>query len=101
MKLLQQVRVIEPNEGIDRLADVLIIEGKIAAIAENLTDCPQDAEILRGYDLILGTGLVDFYSHSKDPGNEAKETLLTLADAAAAGGFTQVAILPDTIASNQ
>ena len=97
MELLQQVRVIDPNEGIDRLADVLIIDGKIAAIAENLTDYPQDAEILRGDNLILGTGLVDLYSHSGEPGNEARETLLTLAEAAAAGGFTQVAILPDTI----
>jgi dihydroorotase len=80
----------------DRLGDVLIIEGKIKAIGDRLTDYPVDTEIISGNDLILGTGLVDLYSHSSDPGNESRESLLNLAQAAAAGGFTQVGILPDT-----
>jgi dihydroorotase len=96
MELLQQVRVIDPSQGIDRLGDVLIIEGKIQAIGDRLTDYPVDTEIISGNDLILGTGLVDLYSHSSDPGNESRESLLNLAQAAAAGGFTQVGILPDT-----
>jgi dihydroorotase len=96
MELLQQVRVIDPSQGIDRLADVLIIERQIKAIAEHLTDYPLDTEIISGNDLILGTGLVDLYSHSSEPGYESRESLLNLAQAAAAGGFTQVEILPDT-----
>ncbi len=99
MELLQQVRVIDPSQGIDRLADVLIIEGKIKAIADHLTDYSLDTEIILGNDLILGTGLVDLYSHSSEPGYESRESLLNLAQAAAAGGFTQVGILPDTTPS--
>ncbi|WP_019504956.1 dihydroorotase [Pleurocapsa sp. PCC 7319] len=97
MELLQQVRVIDPNQKLDRLADILIVEGKINAIAEQITDYPSPTQIFPGNNLILGTGLVDLYSHSGEPGNETRETLLDLAHGAAAGGFTQVGILPDTV----
>lgn len=97
MELLQQVRIIDPSQGIDRIADVLIIEGKIKAIAERIVDYPASATILKGENLILGTGLVDLYSHSSEPGNEGRESLKDLVNAAAAGGFTQVGILSDTI----
>ena len=97
MELLQQVRVIDPWQQVDRLADVLIAEGKILAIADRLSDYPQETSIVAGSGLIFGTGLVDLYSHSGEPGNEARETLLDLASAATAGGFTRVGILPDTV----
>ncbi|MDJ0594010.1 MAG: dihydroorotase [Pleurocapsa sp. MO_226.B13] len=97
MELLQQVRVIDPSQGIDRQSDVLIFEGKIQAIADCLSEYPAQTQIISGRNLILGTGLVDLYSHSSEPGNEARESLLNLAQAAAAGGFTQVGILPDTV----
>lgn len=97
MELLQQVRVIDPTQEIDRLSDVLIKNGKIKQISDRLTDYPAQAQILSGRNLVLGTGLVDLYSHSGEPGNEARETLLALAQSAAAGGFTQVGILPDTL----
>ncbi|MBE9044202.1 dihydroorotase [Pleurocapsales cyanobacterium LEGE 10410] len=99
MELLRQVRVIDPVQKIDRLADVSIAEGKIQAIADQITDYPAQTQIISGAGLVLGTGLVDLYSHSGEPGNEARETLLDLAQAAAAGGFTQVGILPDTVPS--
>ena len=97
MELLQQVRIIDPVQELDQLADVLIIEGRIEAIAEQITDYPSQAEIFQPSGLILGTGLVDLYSHSGEPGHETRETLLQLSQAAAAGGFTQVGILPDTV----
>lgn len=96
MELLQQVRVIDPWQQVDRLADVLIKSGKIVAIASRISDYPQETSIVAGEGLILGTGLTDLYSHSGEPGNEARETLLDLARAANAGGFTGVGILPDT-----
>ena len=96
MELLQQVRVIDPWQQVDRLADVLIKSGKIVAIADRLSDYPQETSIVAGSGLVLGTGLTDLYSHSGEPGNEARETLLDLALSATAGGFTQVGILPDT-----
>ena len=97
MELLQQVRVIDPSNRVDRLADVLIKEGKIAAIADSINNYPQGTTITDAQHLILGTGLVDLYSHNGEPGNKARETLSTLAASAAAGGFTQIAVLPDTI----
>lgn len=97
MELLQQVRVIDPTQGIDRLSDILIEDCKIRQFADRINDYPTDTQILSGHDLILGTGLVDLYSHSGEPGNEVRENLLNLAQAGAAGGFTQVGILPDTL----
>ena len=97
MELLQQVRIIDPSELRDYVADLLIIDGKIAAIAPQITDYPSDTEVRDAHNLILGTGLVDLYSHSGEPGYEIRETLADLAHSAAAGGFTQLAILPDTM----
>jgi dihydroorotase len=96
MELLQQVRIIDPFQQVDRLADVLIIDGKIKLIADQITDYPAEAVVIKPSGLVLGTGLVDLYSHSSEPGNETRETLLQLAQAGAAGGFTQIGILPDT-----
>ena len=96
-QLLRQVRMLDPAAQSDRIADVLIINQKIASIDSNLTDFPPNTQIIDGQKLVLGTGLVDLYSHSGEPGNETRETLQTLAASAAAGGFTQIAVLPDTM----
>ncbi|WP_026730961.1 dihydroorotase [Fischerella sp. PCC 9605] len=95
-ELLQQVRVIDPVSGTDQIADVLIGEGYIRSIASSISDVPQDTHIRDGHGLVLGTGLVDLYSHSSEPGFEERETLSSLLQAAAAGGFTRISILPDT-----
>lgn len=97
LKLLRQIRTLDPVTNSDRRQDVLLVDGRIAAIDVCLANYPQDTEIVDARDLVLGTGLVDLYSHSAEPGNEARETLRDLAEASAAGGFTQIAILPDTI----
>ena len=97
MELLQQVRIIDPASEVDRLADVLIADGKIVQISDRLTEYPAETSVIEPSGLILGTGLVDLYSHSGEPGNEARETLFDLSQAAANGGFTQVGILPDTV----
>ncbi|MEL7409227.1 MAG: dihydroorotase, partial [Cyanobacteria bacterium J06558_2] len=81
MELLQQVRVIDPGQQLDQVVDVLIEDGTIKAIAEQIGDYPPQAEIFSQSGLILGTGLVDLYSHSGEPGNESRETLKQLAQA--------------------
>ena len=96
-RLLRQVRIIDPTTQSDRIADVLIINQKIASIESNITDFTQNTQIIDDRKLVLGPGLVDLYSHSGEPGNESRETLQTLAASAAAGGFTQIAVLPDTV----
>lgn len=97
MELLRQVRIIDPSRQIDRVTDVAIAEGKIEAIADSITAYPPQTLVIEGSGLVLGTGLTDLYSYSSEPGNEARETLANLAMAGAAGGFTQVGILPNTV----
>ncbi|WP_414544407.1 dihydroorotase [Nostoc sp. CCY0012] len=96
IELLQKIRVIDPTSGTDKIADVLIADGKIQAIAPQISDISSQTQIKDCQGLVLGTGLVDLYSHSGEPGFEERETLLSLLQAAAAGGFTRVSILPDT-----
>ncbi|QIR37521.1 dihydroorotase [Tolypothrix sp. PCC 7910] len=95
-ELLQQVRVIDPVSGTDQLADVLIADGYIQAIAAHITDVSSDTQIKDCRGLVLGTGLVDLYSHSGEPGFEERETISSLLQAAASGGFTRISILPNT-----
>lgn len=95
-ELLQQVRVVDPSTQTDRVADVLIRDGIIAAVETKILDLPAQTKILKGADWVVGPGLVDLYSHSGEPGFEARETLDSLVKAAVAGGFTRLTILPDT-----
>jgi dihydroorotase len=95
-ELLQQVRLIDPNTSTDRRVDVLVVDGKIAAIEEKLVDIPADVQVQHCAGLVLGPGLMDLYSHSGEPGFEARETLDSLRQAALAGGFTRLTLLPDT-----
>ncbi|MEA5617227.1 dihydroorotase [Cronbergia sp. UHCC 0137] len=95
-ELLQKVRVVDPVSGTDQVADVLIVDGYIQAIAPNLADFSPDTVIRDCRGLVLGNGLVDLYSHSGEPGFEERETLDSFLQAAAAGGFTRVSVLPDT-----
>ena len=95
-ELLQQVRLIDPVFGTDQIADVLITDSNIRSVASSIYDVPNDTEIRDCRRLVLGPGLVDLYSHSGEPGFEDRETLLSLLQAAAAGGFTRISILPNT-----
>lgn len=95
-ELLQQVRIVDPVSGTDRLADVLITDGAIEAVETTISEIPTHTVVRDCQGLILGPGLVDLYSHSGEPGFEERETWSSLLAAAAAGGFTRLAILPDT-----
>ncbi len=96
-QLLQQVRVLDPLSGTDEIADVLIADGVIKAIEPKISDLPNNTLLRDCQGMVLGPGLVDLYSHSGEPGFEERETLESLMQAAAAGGFTRLAILPDTM----
>ena len=95
-ELLQQVRVLDPVSHSDRVADVLIDAGHVTAIADSIPDYPADTSVRDGRGLILAPGLVDCYSRAGEPGFEERETLASFAQAAIAGGFTRVAVLPNT-----
>lgn len=95
-ELFRQVRVLDPVTQSDRVADVWIEDGTIKAIADSISDLPEGTQIHEANGWVLGPGLVDLYSHSGEPGFEDRETIASLKQAAAAGGFTRLTILPDT-----
>lgn len=95
MKLLiKGGRVINPETEWDQVADVLIEDGKIKAIAADLT--AEDAEVYPAEGKIVTPGLVDLHVHFREPGQEAKEDFESGSKAAAAGGFTTVCTMPNT-----
>ncbi|MBV9961979.1 MAG: dihydroorotase [Parafilimonas sp.] len=93
--LLQQVKIADPHSRYNgNIKDILIVDGVIKAIGDNISD--ESAQIFKQENAIVSPGWVDIFSHACDPGYEFRETLETCADAAAAGGFTQIFTLPDT-----
>ncbi len=83
--------------GTDRtVADVMIDDGRIVAIASQIPDPPTDIQLIDGSGQYLGPGLIDLYSQSGEPGHETRETRDSLRQAATAGGFTRVGLLPTT-----
>lgn len=95
MKLLiRGGRVIDPVGGMDAQMDILIENGKVSHMAANL-DAPQ-VQVLDAAGLVVSAGLVDMHVHLRDPGLTHKETIPTGRAAAAAGGFTAVACMPNT-----
>ena len=94
--IIKQVRLIDPSTNKDQVVDIWLNEGIIKDIAPQLKSY-DDVKIINGEGLILGTGLVDLYSNSGETGKEERETLDSLANAAIAGGYTRVSILPNTL----
>ena len=93
--LLKGAHVVDPQVGLDGFRDVLIEDGKIAAVSEAL-ETPAGAEVVDAHDKYLVPGLVDMHVHFRDPGFEYKETIETGSAAAVHGGFTDVATMPNT-----
>lgn len=95
--LLTGGRVIDPSQGIDRVADVLLRERKVAAIGEAAsTQSDSRIERLDVSGLVVCPGLIDLHVHLREPGQSAKETMATGTAAAARGGFTSVVCMPNT-----
>lgn len=88
-------RVIDPSQGIDRVADVLIRDGKIESIAR-AGSAPEGYQKIDAGGRVVAPGFVDLHTHLREPGLEYKETLATGTAAAARGGFTTVCAMPNT-----
>ncbi|SDR65726.1 dihydroorotase [Opitutus sp. GAS368] len=87
-------RVIDPATKRDKVGDVFIADGKIAA---SLTAAQKkSAKVIDAKGLVVCPGLVDIHVHFREPGQTHKETILTGSQAAAAGGFTTVVCMPNT-----
>lgn len=81
-------------EGVSRKADVLVADGKIAAIGESLT-ADEQTEVFDAEGCIITYGLADVHVHLREPGYSAKETITTGTRAAAHGGVTTVCSMPN------
>ena len=93
--LLKNGRVVDPASGKDGVFDVLIEDGTIARVGQDLPrDGAEVMEIAPGW--IVAPGLIDIHVHLREPGQEHKETVATGAASAVAGGFTAVACMPNT-----
>jgi dihydroorotase len=93
--LLRGGRVVDPEQTLDRILDLLLVDGRVAGVGEGL-QAPEGAEILECGGLVVVPGLIDVHVHLREPGGERKETIASGARAAAAGGFTAVCAMPNT-----
>ncbi|MBM3776423.1 MAG: dihydroorotase [Acidobacteria bacterium] len=92
--LIKNGRVIDPSAGFDRIADVLIEDGLVAAVESNLAAA--GGEVRDASGCIVAPGFIDMHVHLRDPGMEHAETIESGARAAAAGGFTSICAMPNT-----
>jgi len=93
-QLLKGGHVIDPANALDEIADVLIENGKIKAVGADLP--AKGAEIIDVTGKLVTPGLIDMHVHFREPGQEAKEDFASGSMAAAAGGYTTVATMPNT-----
>ncbi|HEY8460254.1 MAG TPA: dihydroorotase [Blastocatellia bacterium] len=92
--LIKNGVVIDPWRSLEARRDLLIRDGRVAEIGENI-----DADGLETFDasgLIVAPGFIDLHVHLREPGFEYKETIASGARAAVAGGFTSVCCMPNT-----
>lgn len=95
MTLICNGRVIDPASGLDQVTDVLLREGRIAKLGENLERDGCD-RVIDAAGWVVAPGLVDGHVHFRDPGFPCKEDITTGAASAAAGGFTTVVCMANT-----
>lgn len=97
--LIKGGRVIDPKTNTDRVLDIYIEGGVIEEVGENLSRDFEDLSELTEIDAsgkIVAPGLVDMHCHLRDPGQEYKEDIESGTQAAAMGGFTSIACMPNT-----
>jgi len=93
-------RVIDPASGVDEELDVLLREGRVAALAPYGKVRSRASRIFKAKGCIVAPGFVDLHVHLREPGQAYKETIATGTAAAAAGGFTSVCAMPNTAPVN-
>jgi len=96
--LIEGGRVIDPANRVDAVLDVLIEDGRIAAVGppRSARDAAPPDRVLDARGKVVCPGFVDLHVHLREPGREDKETIATGTRAAARGGFTSVCCMPNT-----
>jgi dihydroorotase len=92
--LLKGGRVVDPAGKLDAVKDVLVKDGRIARVGDGIP--PDNAKVLDLTGKVVAPGFIDMHVHLREPGREDEETMETGSAAAAAGGFTSIAVMPNT-----
>src|SRR5919197_802034 len=92
--LLRGGRLVDPASGHDGGADLLVSEGRVAAVGSEARSV--GATVLDCDGLVIAPGLVDLHTHLRQPGREDKETVETGSRAAAVGGYTAITAMANT-----
>jgi dihydroorotase len=99
--VIRNARVIDPASSLDGPRDLLVRGGRIAAIENpGALAGVEAAETIDAAGLVVAPGLIDIHVHLREPGQTWKETIATGTRAAAAGGFTTVVAMPNTVPVN-
>jgi dihydroorotase len=99
--VIKNGHLIDPGTGNDAPKDILLKDGKVAEVAAlGKLRLAAGAQLLDATGLVVAPGLIDIHVHLREPGQGYKETIATGTAAAAAGGFTAVAAMPNTTPVN-
>ncbi len=99
--LIRGGHLIDPAAGVDGLKDIVLKDGRVVEVAApGKAKQAEGAEVIDATGLTVAPGLVDIHVHLREPGQGHKETIATGTAAAAAGGFTAVAAMPNTTPTN-
>ena len=98
--LIKNGRVIDPANKVDRKCDVLIVDGRIAEVGEEIENSKLKTKsyrtVIDATGKIVAPGLIDIHVHFREPGDEEEETIASGSAAAVAAGFTSVVCMPNT-----
>lgn len=92
--LIQGGTIIDPSQGVEDVADLLVEDGRVSEIGKELS--AEGAELFDAGGLMVTPGFIDLHVHLREPGEEYKETIASGVKAAVAGGFTSVCAMPNT-----
>jgi len=93
--LIRRGHLVDPRNKVDEKLDILLAEGKVAEIGESLSPA-RGTKVLEAEGKMVVPGLIDMHVHLREPGREDEETVKSGCLAAAAGGFTAIAAMPNT-----
>ena len=94
VQIIKNGRVLDPANRLDKVCDILVEDGKIAKVGVDLSAA--GAEIIDAAGKVVTPGFIDMHVHLREPGQEAKEDFVSGSRAAAAGGYTTIATMPNT-----
>ncbi len=95
--ILENAKIIDPSQYINKKGNVLIEEGKIKGFPNKISESRyKDYKRIDCKGKVVSPGLIDLHVHLREPGYEYKETIKTGSEAAAAGGFTTIVCMPNT-----